>query len=245
MKVTTMILTLALNSACGLASFSSDADEATMASEAEAIEPEISVTAKALEIPQGEESRVTLKGTIDGEAIDLIWDFQVPSPARVCNGVDTSLTNGSVWTAPSGSGETMTMILESDFGTSDCALSDNDWLIRLTIGLVNKDTTYANVKKEFALPDTPYTMVTLYQGGEQKHLHRHLEKDPTNLGLTALVTEMTYDESTPTLRVKGAAKGEWEGGDELEVQFNVLINGEDDRQLNKSTIELLKEAGGL
>ena len=122
--------------------------------------------------------------------------------------------------------------MDNDAGTNNCSLGTDDWFVRLTIGNINKTTAYANVKDAFQIPPRPYTMITVYQGPARAHERRHKEKDTTNTALTAKIDSLEYTAADQSLRVKGAARGEWNSTDHIELHFNICTpsSGNDSHQ---------------
>lgn len=216
-----------------------------------AIEPTIAFTPQELEPNAGQESIAVVNGKFNGQTFSYQWDFKKPDPARNCNGSASVLTNGAM-TLTAGSNpvaglQTYSIQIESDWGLSDCGMAASDWQVRFTVGNLAQPAEFANAKDAFAIPERPYTMITVYQGPSATTRYGHKEKDPANTALTAKITNKSYDANTKTLRLKGGGRGEWSTGDYIEIHFNILVNGTDDRNLNSGTLDYLvtKDAFGL
>lgn len=163
-----------------------------------------------------DESRVLYFGSIEGEAIEEVWDFQ---PYK---GV---ITNGAMGVQISSSRSASVSIwLTTDLGGT-VYQKQNQWYLRITLGNLVPGDTLFNSKETFAIPAGPYSMITLRKGPEGTE-YRHREYTQNNR-MSAFITKSEYL-ADGTLRLEGALRSEW-GENWLQVEFSVLIGGPDDR----------------
>ena len=241
------IIAASFMTACG-EELTEEEEANTASEEATVVEvsPETTVTPSLPTLPSGQESIATIKGKLGGEEIDLTWDFQTPTTARQCSGVDTVLTNGAITILgrSEDSGLAGTEVrMEGDWGSSNCAMSEDDWYIYLTIGHVNKNISYANGKKEAGIQKEPYVMLTAFKGPSNDTKYRNKENDSTNTGTTAKIESVTFDAPSSSLRFKGTVRAEWSGGGYLDINFDVLAGGSQDRNAssNKKMLDYVNE----
>ncbi len=230
---------------CGSQNDATTEEKTGQATKVQEITPTIAVAPTVPTLGAGEESKVVITGSFGGEAISMTWDFRDPTPKRKCNGVETALTNGAMelMVSSSSSKPAVSLMMESDWGSQNCAMKDSDWLVRFWIGTLNSSTTYANAKETFAIPDHAYTMITVQKGASGTNARRHLENDATNTALTAKVESLVYDAAAKTLRATGGAQGTWSNGDHIEINFNVLVNGSNDRNKNGTSVKYAGDQG--
>ena len=224
---------------CGETDAEDPSSPTSNGTETAAVTPDIPVDDSTISLPDGQENIVTITGTMNGEDLNISWDFKEPSPKRTCNGIDTVLTNGAMQViASSDPVGSVSLTMESDWGTPEgCAMSEDDWLVRLTFASIQNGVEYANSKKEEGIQTEPFLMLTVAKGDFSRG---HESKDATNTALTARLINLEYNKDANTLRLVGAASGTWSGGESINIQFNLLVNGEQDRNKNGNSLTTRK-----
>lgn len=196
---------------------------------AQSIEQEITFATR-IPTTAADRSRVEITGEIDGDPIEIIWDFE-----SIGRG---PLTNGAIEVTQSSSRSVPAVSIQINSGYGGIYMQQTgEWYASLYLGNFSPEDRVFNAKETFAIPDAPYSLVTLRRGPGGRE-YRHREYNANNL-TCAVVETAEWNATTGTLRLTASLRSEWDGEGWIQADFSVLLGGSDDRNgsSNRGTLQ--------